>query len=385
MRILLLAHYGLPHVGGIEIVLDDLAGYFEDRGHQVVIVVSSAHGEGSPPSAGRIVRVPASNLAEDRLGLPWPIFSPSLIPVLKREVARADVVHAHGVLYMTSLLGLRLARRSPGRPGRVITEHVGHVPYASRVLDGLESVALHTLGKLTARAAQEIIVLNDDVGAFMAELAPRRSVRRLDNGLDLDEYRPAEPGEYDALRAERGWDARPVVLFVGRRVAKKGIDAVLGAAATARDLRFVLVGAGERQAGSPPNVEYLGTVTRDELRLLYRAADAFLLPSYGEGFSLAAQEAMASAVPILLRAGQGHGQLALEAAPGVIESEAEGEALADALRSLFGDPDRHAAARASVRRVAERRFCRNTWAEQHLQLYESVLAGEPSGDRVLAR
>jgi D-inositol-3-phosphate glycosyltransferase len=374
MRILLLAHYALPHVGGIEIVLDELARCFQQRGHEVAVVASSARGAGSPPTAGRVVRVPALNTPEERLGVPWPIFSPRLVPVLRREIARTDVVHAHGLLYMSSLLGLVLATRAKHQPVRILTEHVGHVAYANPVLDRVESGALSTLGRVTAHAAEQIIVLNDDVAAFMGRLAPHRAVHRIDNGLDLDRYRPADQDEYAGLRAAYGWEDRPIVLFVGRLVAKKGIEAVLAAARAAPELRFVVVSPGGRPPDAAGNVHHLGTVTRDELRMLYRAADAFLLPSYGEGFSLAAQEAMASGVPVVLREGQGHRRLADEARPGVIEAPPEGVAIAAALRALLGDPVAHAAARAAVRNLAERRFSMRTWTDAHLALYASAAA-----------
>src|SRR4051794_32461991 len=104
MRILFLSHYAIPHVGGIEVVIDALAREFRARGHETVHVASDAD---SPEGVGEyepnVIRVPAYNGFEARLGVPWPLFSPRLAGVVRREVDRADVVHAHGFLYLSSV------------------------------------------------------------------------------------------------------------------------------------------------------------------------------------------------------------------------------------------------------------------------------------------
>src|SRR4051812_30152489 len=108
-------------------VVAGLAVALEQRGHECIHLVSDAGGPGGEARpAGQIVRVPAWNFPEERLGVPWPLFGPSLVSAVRREVARADVVHAHGALYMSAVGALAAARRAPKRPARVLTEHVGH-------------------------------------------------------------------------------------------------------------------------------------------------------------------------------------------------------------------------------------------------------------------
>ena len=90
-RILLLSHYALPHLGGIEVVVDALARELGRAGHEVVHVASDGRRQGETvpePTAYRVIRVPASNLLE-RLGVPYPVFGPRLLGVLRREVAAA--------------------------------------------------------------------------------------------------------------------------------------------------------------------------------------------------------------------------------------------------------------------------------------------------------
>jgi glycosyltransferase involved in cell wall biosynthesis len=191
VRVLFLSHYALPHVGGIEVVVDALGRELAGRGHEVVHVASAAVRQdevdaGDPDPSIRVVRVPALNTAEERLGVPWPLFSPKLLGVLRREVPQADVVHAHGLLYMSSALGLLLARRVGRSQARVVTEHVGHVEYDSALVDRVERVALGTVGRATGRAAQAAIALYAKVEAELRELLPGREVHVIPNGVDVE-------------------------------------------------------------------------------------------------------------------------------------------------------------------------------------------------------
>ena len=214
MRILFVSHYATPHIGGIESVIHWLRRELKSRGHEVVHVACSASHyplDELPPDEG-VIRVPALNVLENRLGVPYPIFSPKLHTVLARELKRADVVHAHGLLYQSSFWALRYAKlrhRGPSGPVRVLTEHVGHVPYESGVLDRMESMAIGTIGRLSVKAAESVVVLNRQVGSEVEALGPNGPVLQIPNGIDTSLFRPAQNGEREALRREFGWDDLP--------------------------------------------------------------------------------------------------------------------------------------------------------------------------------
>ncbi|HEY0787681.1 MAG TPA: glycosyltransferase, partial [Thermoanaerobaculia bacterium] len=159
----------------------------------------------------------AWNGLESRLGVPYPVFSPSLWPGLLRELRRCDVLHAHGMLSEASFAALMLARYVTSTPS-VLTEHVGHVPFRRSWLNAVETAAIGTMGRMAARSASAIVVLNPEVHSLMARLAPGRDIRTIRNGIDLSRYRPAEASERRRLRQDLGWDEVPRVLFVGRLV-----------------------------------------------------------------------------------------------------------------------------------------------------------------------
>lgn len=377
MRILYLSHYALPHLGGIEVAVDALAREMLGRGHEVVHVAADAGGIGEPrPGGPRVVRVPAWNGPEDRLGVPTPVFRRgALREAIGAELEGADVVHAHGFLYSPSSVGLGMAeRRDIG--ARVLTEHVGHVPYSSAILDRVEAGAIRTLGARTARRARAIVVLNEKVDSEMAALVPEVPRRTIPNGVDLERYRPPEAGERDRLRSELGWDDAPRALFAGRLVAKKGLGAALGAAALRPDaFRLAVAGRGEPPPGASDSAEILGEVAPDRLAELYRAADALVLPSRGEGFPLTIQEAMASGLPVVVADDPSYGPYLDGAGEGARRVAPEPEPLAEALAGLLGDEDARRSAGERAREHAERSFSWTRAADEHERLYRELAAG----------
>ena len=307
MRIVYVTHYALPHIGGIEFVVHHVAAELGRRGHIVTVVASDAGGRPAwPPrqrtdDAGyRLVRVRAVNLLERRFGVPYPLFSPRLARVLDRELAGVNVVHVHGWLYMGSAIALALAARRAGTV-RVLTEHVGHVDYASRRLDAAERWAEATLGRLTVGLADAVVAYNPKVRAELAALAPGRAIHAIHNGVDIDRFRPASPEERARLRAELGWDGRPRILFAGRPVPKKGFDIAMAVAQRLGDEAvFAVAGPRSLPQDVPAGTELLGPLPIERLAEIYRACDAIVMPSRGEGFPLTALEAMASGLPLVM-------------------------------------------------------------------------------------
>jgi glycosyltransferase involved in cell wall biosynthesis len=380
VKILFLSHYALPHVGGIEAVVDALARELARRGHDVVHLASAAVRSEDPPAGApegyRVVRVPAWNGPEERAEVPWPVFGPALWPALRREVAAADVVHAHGYLNMSSVLGLALARAGRNRRAvRVLTEHVGHVAYESAAVDRLQRAAAASVGRLAANLAEGTIVLNGSVEATMRALAPARPVWTVPNGVDSERYRPAAAGERARLRAELGWDDRPRVAFVGRLVAKKGADLAVRAAELAAG-RFELVVAGPGSLDVPPGaaVSLLGQLTPDRVARLYRAADVLLLPSRGEGFPVTAQEAMASGLPVVMSDDPSYRPYLDGTREAATLVEPSPDALVAALDRLLGDAALRERAGAEAVAHARRAFSWRHAADEHERIYRSLSA-----------
>ncbi len=90
------------------------------------------------------------------------------------------------------------------------------------------------------------------------------------------------------------------VVFVGHVRESKGINELLAVAPAFPEVEFHLVGKvyeDFEKRELPPNVKLHGSIEHDQVRNELLSGDAFVLPSYTEGFSNALVEAMAVGLP----------------------------------------------------------------------------------------
>ena len=269
------------------------------RGWQVS-VLTSAWGApaGVRDEAGvRVVRVRAWHGFEEKAGVPFPVFSPVLLLRAWREVRRADVVHVHDPLYLSSWVAAFLSRllRTP----YVVHRHVGFVHHDSLVVRLVQSVVLGSMARLVLAGADAIVPIDEFIASGTRDgVAHPERVHVLENGVDTTLYRPGDDAERTRLRAGLGLPQDlPLLLFVGRFVPKKGFAQV--AAAAGDGWRIVFVG-GDRPAGvDDERLLFLGSRPADEVALAYRCADAFVVASVGE-CPLTVLEALSSGLPVLV-------------------------------------------------------------------------------------
>ncbi len=303
MRIALVSTYMPPHPGGIEHVAGNLFKGYQRAGHEVRWVTSRVP-RTLPRREGPFVRVPTFNLVEDWLGVPVPIWGPGALRDLREAADWADVVHVVEALYLPCAMAVWAGRRA--RKPVVLCQNVGFIPYRLRILEWIEQAAYATLGRWVLLSASHVVLATPTADRFVRRLLGDRlrNASTFPIGIDTETFRPATPSERGEARAALGISPRArVALFAGRLVEKKGVPLVLAAAGLIPDVTFLLAGDGPLSPlleSAPSNVRKIGYVDINGMQQLYRASDAVLLPSRGEGLPLFVQEAMACGLPAVI-------------------------------------------------------------------------------------
>ncbi|CAN5130847.1 glycosyltransferase family 4 protein [soil metagenome] len=193
-------------------------------------------------------------------------------------------------------------------------------------------------------------------------------IRVIHNGVDTGYFAPAEP------RAER-----PLFVYVGRLQRYKRVDVLVRAFARlppGAELRLAGRGsaADELRAlaerlGVSDRVQFLGYVSEDTKRELFRRAWANVFPSPKEGWGISNLEAAACGTPSLASDAPGLRDSVRPGRTGLLFPTGDVEALAALLRRLSGDRSEVERLGTGARRFAER----HTWeraadeTERHLR------------------
>jgi len=206
-------------------------------------------------------------------------------------------------------------------------------------------------------------------------LAPCRGVivssgytaRGLDDfGVPPSRIRVVVPGTEPVPRAEGpAPGAPPVLLCVASITPRKGHDVLVAALARVRDLDWtcVCVGGLDRDpahaeavlravadAGLGDRIAFPGEREGDDLDRLYRAASAFVLASYYEGYGMALADALAYGLPVVSTTG-GAIPFTVPSEAGLLVEPGDAEAFARALRTVL---EPAASARAELSAAARR-------------------------------
>jgi UDP-glucose:(heptosyl)LPS alpha-1,3-glucosyltransferase len=203
-----------------------------------------------------------------------------------------------------------------------------------------------------------------------------RAVRTVPNGVDSAVFRP-DSALRARVRAELGFDERAqLALFVGGDWERKGLAYAVDALALAPDWHLVVAGSGDpaphtersRAAGTESRVRFLGPV--HEMPRLYAAADAFVLPSAYETFSLVTFEAAAAGLPLLVTRVSGVEDLLLEGVNGWFVAR-DARDIARRLNELRAAPEL-AHSMAAAARSAAAAYSWEAMADGYLAVYAEL-------------
>jgi len=302
MNIVYAVQYYPPHTGGLEKVAHQLAERAAAAGHTVHVITFALPGQ--KPGTVRegqvtVHRVRGWHIFDQLFGIPFCVGGIGMLRTLWRTIRTADVVHVHDVFYLTSLTSYLIARWH--KKPVFISQHVAVVKHGTLVM--LAERCVYALwGRPMLRGAQMVLVHQDGVRDFVRMLGVSDDrVRLVRIGVDLTAY--VEQDEAERRREREQYSLpldRPLVLFVGRFVPKKGHQVLFDARDAAYQLVFVGSGEVPDSWQTTPGVHVLGSLSPHAVARLMPAVDVVAAPSTGETWTLVMQEALACGVPLVI-------------------------------------------------------------------------------------
>jgi len=289
----------------------------------------------------------ADERVKGRAALATPLYALALRRAIRHALSqrRYDLVHAHWIV-----------------PNGVIAAGAGRVPLAIGLHGSdvflAEKAGVRHLARRALRRARLLTGCSPELVDRMLALGfPAERSRVIPYGVDVTAFSPA-PERRAIWRTKLGIpEAAPLILGVGRMATKKGFHVLLEALPallTAHpEAHVVLAGGGDlldrfislsRSAELVGRLHLPGSVLRDTLPDLYRAADVFVLPAVHDakgnvdGLPNVILEAMASGLPVVASGISGIPLAVEDGRTGLLVPEKEPQALLAAIRRLLQAP-----------------------------------------------
>jgi glycosyltransferase involved in cell wall biosynthesis len=368
--------HDIGSVRGMERQLSELVVGLQRLGHQLTVIARTCE---LPASAGVVfhrVRGPSRPFL---IAYPWFMVAGSL--AVRRW--RRGVVQATGAIVLNPLdvVAVHYCHQvGPATPSRATWLFRAHI----RMIGILKRTGERVCFRVNRAAA--FVCVSEGVAEEIREHYPAVADRVLTihNGVDTASFAPGvSHSEAHAMRSALDIaEKRLVAVFVASEWERKGLAPLIHALALAPDWDLVVAGGGDEEhyreladsVGVGEAVHWLG-ITRD-VQLVYELADAFVLPSSYETFSLVSFEAAASGLPILATPVNGVRELVKDGQNGFLISQ-EPRVIAERLGQLAADPALRRRLGQAARRSALE-FGSEKMVAKHHELYSRLAGASPS-------
>lgn len=353
-------------LAGAERFLADLSPHQKESGLDVSVAPLAPYGsafENKIKDAGIPLLMP------DR---PRPIRSPAHIVRLRKLFRDYDLVH---VQLFPAQLWVALAAMTMGKSAPILFTTEQNTHNTRRDIP-----AFRPIDRLMYSRYDHIAAISDGtldaMVAYLPETASKISV--VHNGIDPRRFTDSGSPEERAQLFPQVPATSPLLLCIGRLEPQKDFPNLLRAFAQVPNAHLAIVGIGPLQPelealaqtlAIQDRVHFLGR--RNDIPALLRNVDLYVQASKWEGFGIAAVEAMASGLPLVITDVPGLREVVADA--GIHVPSGNPDALAVAINNLLATP---AQCETLSHRARERSraFSIATSADAYKVLYEKVLA-----------
>ncbi len=339
MKIVQVAPYFQPHIGGVESHVLEISREFIRRGHEVKVYTSQY--DTSLPKHQDI-----DGISVHRIKPILNIFSTPLMPKLRQELLKThcDVVHTHIPPPFVEFFSAR-ARNKTKIP-LVLTYHCDlELPnFLNKFIAGFYR---RTFGHYSLLFTDKIIVTTNTYAATSRSVWHFKPIV-IPNAVNIKDFHPDIDGS--KIKKRHDMEGKKVVLFVGRIKFHKGIEYFVSAAKFfGDDTKFLIIGTGDFEDVVKNYIQTLkledkvilvGKVPSEELAEYYAACDVFVLPSLTrlEAFGIVGLEAMATGKPVIVSDIPGVREVITDGKEGFLTPPMDIERMAEKIKKLLSNP-----------------------------------------------
>lgn len=360
-----------------------LARVVRELGWDVILLTDSSE---ENPSSGLLAELPVERVPPMP---PDPSYPQTLrywlAVALKLSTMKAiDVLHVHSAAFHQ--VGAIPAARALGKPVLVRSSISGEFA-------GLDRSRSGRVQKRLLRLAGQFVVLSERLGEeYLAAGLPPERLNLVPNGVDTEHYHPVGPAARVGVRDELDLPSEGrILIFHGVFIERKSllwlVD-VLESRLEALDMTLLLVGGPARDEEatgyaarlrehierSPARSRIIVREHEPAVHRYLQAADAYVLPSTGEGLSNALLEAMATGLVAFASRGSGSEDVIQEGRSGFLFEPRDDASFLRSLEAVFGSHPEHdpaAIGRRAVQRIEER-FSIQATGREYVRLYEKL-------------
>jgi len=392
MKILYISSYYKPAYvyGGVVRCVSQLCESMVKLKSQVTVLTTNANGKDLLPvhstKAENVDGVEVFYYPITRIPPQSYYYSPALAEACRQRISEFDIVVLQSLF--SSFMGTAIkACREAGIP-YILQPHGQLLPWSLRQKWLKKQIFLTFFGKtyLNKAAALHCTVPSEAEAINQLGIIAPKFV--IPNGVDCEHFANLPVRGIIRQRFQIPNEAR-LLLFLGRLHPKKRPDLAIEALSAVQSLpgetHLILAGPDEmqlipkleahaQQLGCANRMHFTGLLQGDEVLSVLADADLFLMPSEpeSENFGMAAVEAMAAGLPILVSEGVPIGHLAEMAGAGRMVP-----CTADSFRrvtcELLARPDRLKEMGKSGQKLSLQHFEISSVAQQMLAQYQSII------------